>query len=51
MEIGIEQMTRVVVIAAAQGLDEARGIPTPSGCSGAWHPASVRRDLAYAEAA
>ena len=28
----------------------ARGIPTPSGC-GAWHPASVRRVLAYAEAA
>ncbi len=28
----------------------ARGIPTPSG-SGAWHPASVRRVLAYAEAA
>jgi len=28
----------------------ARGIATPSG-SGTWHPASVRRVLAYAEAA
>lgn len=28
----------------------ARGIPTPSGC-GAWHPASVRRVLAYVQQA
>jgi len=47
--VGAEQLTRVVVIAAAESLYDARGIPTPSG-SGTGHPVSVHRIRAYAKA-